>query len=391
MISVEQARDILHSQKTPQTIVRVPLPKAMGLVLAADIFSPIDVPVFDNSAMDGFAIAFAGEALSFEILGTVQAGDPPVFSLLPGQSVRIFTGAPIPNGTQAIVQQEWTQIEANRLVCRELPVPGMHIRYQGSQCFKGNLLLRKGQKLTYGHAGLLASVGLDSVSVLAPPRTGIIVTGNELQEPGMPLLPGQIYNSNQVMIYTALARLGLIPDFSTSVPDNPDLIIQTVAKALEVSQVLVVSGGISVGEFDYVQHALQANGVEMLFYKVLQKPGKPLWVGRKGSQWVFALPGNPAAVLTCFRLYVQPFLLSWMGQPSSFEADFHLQVSSPVVKKGDLTHFRKAIREGANQIRLLDGQDSFNLMPFSEGDALVELDARRSHWPEGSQLPVFLL
>jgi molybdopterin molybdotransferase len=193
------------------------------------------------------------------------------------------------------------------------------------------------------------------------------------------------------MIYTALARLGLIPDFSTSVPDNPDLIIQTVAKALEVSQVLVVSGGISVGEFDYVQHALQANGVEMLFYKVLQKPGKPLWVGRKGSQWVFALPGNPAAVLTCFRLYVQPFLLSWMGQPSSFEADFHLQVSSPVVKKGDLTHFRKAIREGANQIRILDGQDSFNLMPFSEGDALVELDARLSHWPEGSQLPVFLL
>ena len=264
----------------------------------------------------------------------------------------------------------------------------MNLRRAGSQCEQGQLILQEGTRITPGTLGLLASLGVEEVSVFAAPQVSIILTGDEVVEVGQALQPGQIYNANGPALLGYLSQLGISAVKVYKVKDDPNEVIRVIGEALASSDVLLITGGISVGDFDFVKEGLAENGVKTLFYKVKQKPGKPLLAGVKGSKLVFALPGNPASVLTCFMQYVKPSLGQWMGNPAAWEQARSYPLATNWEKQVKLTVFLKA-RLGAGIVEVLPGQESFNLLSFGSADGLIEIGEDQQALKEGTLLPFY--
>lgn len=383
-VAVQEAKEILKGLSLLGEKVQLPLQKALGYWTAGPIYAPMQVPSFDNSGMDGYAFAWANGGESRQLAQVVQAGTFPDFTLQPGTAVRIFTGAPVPKGADTVVQQEWVRVEGDRLFFDlEQLTQGMNLRRAGSQCEQGQLILAEGTRITPGTIGLLASLGVEEVSVFAVPQVSIILTGDEVVEVGQALQPGQIYNANGPALLGYLSQLGITEVKVYKVKDDPNEVIRVIGEALASSDVLLLTGGISVGDFDFVKEGLAENGVETLFYKVKQKPGKPLLVGVKGSQLVFALPGNPASVLTCFMQYVKPSLGQWMGNPAAWEQAISYPLANHWEKQVKLTVFLKA-RLVAGQVEVLPGQESFNLLSFGTADGLIEIGEDQQFLKEGT-------
>ena len=383
-IAVQEAKEILKCLSLSGEKVLFPLQKALGSWTASPIHAPMQVPSFDNSGMDGYAFAWADGGDSRRLAQVVQAGTFPDFTLQPGTAVRIFTGAPVPKGADTIVQQEWVRVEGDRIFFDlEKLNQGMNFRRAGSQCEQGQLILHEGTRITPGTLGLLASLGVAEVTVFAAPQVSIILTGDEVVEVGQALQPGQIYNANGPALLGYLSQLGITEVKIFKVKDDPNEVIRVIGEALASSDVLLLTGGISVGDFDFVKEGLAQNGVETLFYKVKQKPGKPLLVGVKGNQLVFALPGNPASVLTCFMQYVKPSLGQWMGNPAAWEQARSYPIATNWEKQVKLTVFLKA-RLGAGQVEVLPGQESFNLLSFGSADGLIEIGEDQQALKEGT-------
>jgi molybdopterin molybdotransferase len=229
----------------------------------------------------------------------------------------------------------------------------------------------------------LASLGVEEVSVFAAPLVSIILTGDEVVEVGQALQPGQIYNANGPALLGYLSQLGISTVKVYKVKDDPNEVIRVIGEALATSDVLLLTGGISVGDFDFVKEGLAENGVETLFYKVKQKPGKPLLAGIKGSKLVFALPGNPASVLTCFMQYVKPSLGQWMGNPAAWEQPSRYPLATNWEKQVKLTVFLKA-RLVSGVVEVLSGQESFNLLSFGSADGLIEIGEDQQALKEGT-------
>ncbi|TFV94181.1 molybdopterin molybdotransferase MoeA [Algoriphagus kandeliae] len=380
MISVSEAKAILQKQQIHRQVITIPISESCGYFLAEAVNSRLDVPSFDNSAMDGYAFCWNDEFLnnqkdtiSLQIVGEVAAGSFREQVLEKGQAVRIFTGAPIPPGADTVIMQEKVERQGDQIVIhKDYLVKGSHVRYRGSQCKEGSIVAKKGGKITPGTVSLLASVGIKEVSVWGLPTVSILLTGNEIKNVGEALEAGQIYNANGPALEAWLSSLGIGKITTRKVSDDKEKVIESIAQALEESDVVLVTGGISVGEYDFVQEAMQENGVETLFYKIKQRPGKPLFVGRKGDKMVFALPGNPASVLSCFMQYVKPFLLSLKGDSSAWEQFEWLPLMEGFEKKIPLTQFLKAEKLGS-QIRVLQGQESFNLISFGTASGFVEI------------------
>jgi len=369
--------------------VQLPLQKALGHWTASPIHAPMQVPSFDNSGMDGYAFAWKDGGVSRTLAQVVQAGTFPDFTLSPGTAVRIFTGAPVPKGADTVVQQEWVRVEGDRLFFDlEKLTQGMNLRRAGSQCEQGQLILAEGTRITPGTLGLLASLGVEEVTVNASPKVSIILTGDEVVEVGQALQPGQIYNANGPALLAYLSQLGIVYVKVYKVKDDPSEVIRVIGEALVSSDVLLLTGGISVGDFDFVKEGLAENGVETLFYKVKQKPGKPLLAGLKGSQLVFALPGNPASVLTCFMQYVKPSLGQWMGNPAAWEQARSYPLVTNWEKQVKLTVFLKA-RLVAGQVEVMPGQESFNLLSFGSADGLIEIGEDQQTLKEGTLVPFY--
>jgi len=371
MISIEQAADIIQSQNVQRSITERLIEESLGCWLAEEIISPFDLPSFDNSAMDGYAVS--GNSKSYRIVGEIQAGDTSVKKLRDGEAMRIFTGAKIPVNATAVVMQEKTRVEDDRLFVDDKVSEGQHIRRRGNELSSGQSVFEPGHLISPASIGMIGSLGYNTVKVFQKPSVRIISTGNELVPPGDTKELGQIYESNSYALQSALESYGFNCEGKNHIKDDFSAIKQGIAAFLESSDVLLISGGISVGDYDFVKQALEENGVQELFYKVFQKPGKPLYFGRRDNTFVFALPGNPASSLTCFYIHVLPLLQRISGAENSGLKQLKLPIDHEYDNRSDRPVFLKALIQNG-YVSILNHQSSSMIHSMAMGNALVFLN-----------------
>ncbi len=393
MISVEEAKKLILDTATPLLPVQLEISEALNQVLAETVFSPIDYPPFDQSAMDGFAV-FHSDILgqkAIDIIGEAPAGNPFQGKISEGQTVQIFTGAKIPEGADTVIIQERVSIEKGTIVPDGSPLMrGANIRGKGSQIKIGDIALHKGAVLNPGAIGFLAGLGIPSVSVFPKPKVSIIVTGSELQKPGTKLENGQIYESNSFALKAALESIDIAATRVSNIGDDEAVTKSSLAFAIENSDVILVSGGISVGKYDFVGKCLQELEVENIFYKIAQKPGKPMFFGKKEDCLIFALPGNPASALSCFYEYVLPALRIMQGFTEVFPNIKTLPITSDYAKKEGLSLFLKG-KTSEGKVKVLEGQESSNIGSFALADCLIYLPADKGRVEKGEMVEVHLI
>jgi molybdopterin molybdotransferase len=353
----------------------------------------MDMPPFAQSAMDGYAFRYESlePGVPKPVSYAVQAGMAELSRLRPGEAARIFTGAPVPEGADTVVMQEKTERTGDLVLIRDPALrQGANVRPAASQTQKGELAARAGTRLGPGAAGFLAGLGIAAAEVFANPETGIIITGKELVPPGQPLQMGQVYESNSVSLRVALAGAGIVPEMITQADDEAGLVYAAIEEGLACCRLLLITGGISVGDYDFVHEGLKKAGVQTIFYKVRQKPGKPLYCGRRGDTLVFGLPGNPGSVLSCFYQYVVPAIRQMKGMDPEPERKICLKLSDDFSKKPGLTHFLKGRTEG-DQVVILHAQESYKLNAFVESDCVVRLEEEMSEFRRGDLVRVYPL
>lgn len=390
MISVQEAIAIVHSSvSSTNDKITLELADALTYVLAEDLLSPIHMPPFRQSAMDGYAVNFEGN-YDFKLIGEVKAGDSQSYELKPGEAVRIFTGAAVPETSNAVAIQEHVERMDGIISVSQEIRPDMNIRPKGEQVATGDLALAKGTPLNSAGIGFLASLGIQQVQVYRKPRIHLLITGSELIDAGSDLKRGEIYESNARMLSSAIIDSGFGELKIWRVKDDYTSTRQIISDILTQCDFLLVSGGISVGDYDFVGKALADLGVKQLFYKVRQKPGKPLFFGKTDESYVFALPGNPASALTCFYMYVLPALNLFQGRPSFTLNRVSALSKSGFNKKGDRAQFLKAIYENGF-VEILEGQNSSMLHTFAHANALVYIPETKLEIEINNELEVILL
>ena len=292
----------------------VPLPAAEGRVVAAEAHAAIDLPPFDRTAMDGFAVRAQDvhDGAVLQVIGDLAAGGD-TLTVAPGTAARISTGAAIPEGADAILKVEDTTVEGDRVTAHASVREGLHIRLRAEDVRAGDVLSRPGDVLTIPRLSALASAGVATVSVPRAATVSLIVTGSELLPPGAPPEPGKIYESNSLVVNALLRAVGATVTQQPPIPDDFEATRAAVEAGLQ-SDILIVSGGVSVGPHDHVKPAFEACGVEEVFWRVRIKPGKPLWFGRRGKTLVFGLPGNPLSAIVGTAIFVLPALRSLRGE-----------------------------------------------------------------------------
>jgi molybdopterin molybdotransferase len=320
LISIDDARARVLDAVRPLAAEDVPVADALGRVLAEDVQSPIDVPPFDSSAMDGYAVVDGPEA-ELEVVGESRAGRPADRPVEPGTAIRISTGGAVPEGATAVVPVERSEpageaappSEPPRRIRVSASTPGDNIRRAGEDVRVGRVVLAAGTPLGPAELGVAASVGRASLRCSRRPRVAVLVTGDELTEPGRPLAPGGIYSSNGLALTAQAGRAGAVVTGRETVPDRAGETRAGLARALDDADVVVVSGGVSVGPHDHVKPALADLGVEERFWGVRLRPGKPTWFGTRGDALVFGLPGNPVSAMVAFHLFARPALAAMQG------------------------------------------------------------------------------
>ena len=392
MISVSEAQNkILETVKCSKA-VSLEISEATGYVLAKNISSPLDLPPFNQSAMDGYALIAEDFAQGKSILVTGESAAGKSFSksVSPGQAVRIFTGAEIPKNADAVVMQEKAVRQHDSLLIQEEHIlPGQNIRMKGSQIRKGMPALSKGLLLSPAGIGFLASMGLKKISVYRKPAVSVIVTGNELQEAGTILEKGKIYESNALTLQSALRHYGIENVKTFFAGDDEKQTRKKFRKALKKSDIILFTGGISVGDYDYVGKALEKEKVKEIFYKVKQKPGKPLYFGTKNKKYIFGLPGNPASVLTCLYEYVLPAIRKFSGYTDCLPQNVQLSLSKDFRKKKGMTCFLKAVTDFMT-VTPLEGQESYIMRTFAEANCLAVIPEESENVSAGDTIAVHL-
>jgi molybdopterin molybdotransferase len=368
MITVVEALDILNNVSIRKNEIVLPLHLSNNYILAEEVRSPINMPPFRQSAMDGFAIQINNDN-SYLIIGEIKAGDAANLKIEEGQAIKIFTGAKVPDDANAVIQIEKCSVIGQLLSLETVPKLNQNIRSIGEQILMNDIALPKDTFLNPAAIGFLAGLGITEVKVYKKPSVGIIVTGNELIQPGKPLTEGKVYESNGVMLQMALSGLTSEVNFYR-VFDEYQATKEAIQEAIDLHDVVLISGGISVGDYDFVYESLQEIGVETFFYKVNQKPGKPLFAGKFKDKFIFALPGNPAASLTCFYIYVKPLITKIFGFPSDSTQNNQAILKEDLVVNNTRSQFLKAKLEDG-QVSILSHQNSSMLNSFSIANALV--------------------
>jgi molybdopterin molybdotransferase len=375
MLSADQLLDALLERARGVTATEtVAVTAALGRVLAAPQTSSITVPPLDNSAMDGYAVRVADVAAAGVRLPVSQrilagsVGQP----LQPGTAARIFTGAPVPPGADAVLMQEYCGADGESVVINKLPRPGENIRRAGEDIEAGAQILARGIRIGAAEMGLAASVGLAELTVFKRLKVACFFTGDELVAPGTALHPGQIYNSNRYTLTGLLNGLGCeLIDFGI-VPDTLEATEAALAGAASIADVVITSGGVSVGEADYVKAAVEKLGrVEM--WKVAMKPGKPIVYGRVGDADFIGLPGNPVSAFVTFCLFVRPFLLKRIGAADVLYRAFAVQADFAWAKPGARREFLRAQLQPNGRLALFPNQSSGVLTSCAWADGLVDL------------------
>ena len=372
MISVEKAFELVHNHTNiAQKTIVLPIAEALGFVLSKDVVSPIHMPPFRQSAMDGYALGSLEEQ-TYTLVGEVQAGAHTDPKLQKGEAIRIFTGAPVPSTAKAVIMQEKVEVLNTQIRVQESPKNNANIRPLGEQIQKNDIALHEGLLLTASGIGYLASLGVTHIEVYQKPTIAIIATGNELVPPGQELKYGQIYESNSIMLSAALQNSGFTDITCLKVEDDYMATKTMLEQVIQQYDVVLISGGISVGDYDFVGKALRDLGVEEIFYKVKQKPGKPLFFAKKEKTTIFALPGNPASSLSCFYIYVLPVLRKISGYGDHEITRNTAIATSSYSKKGERAEFLKAIVKNGH-VTILDAQASSMLKSFALANALAYL------------------
>ena len=390
MITVKDAQENIIKNTSLAKIIEVDLSSALGSHLAVDLYSPHPIPFFNQSAVDGYAFNFNQLLASYTIVEKIPAGDTRRITINEGEAARIFTGSKVPDGCDTVIMQEFTKVENNQLfVDDENLKTGGNIRTKGYQVKQGDTALSKGSVLNPAAIGFLATLGITEVNVFTLPKVSILITGNELVPLGEKLAEGQIYESNSFMLKAAFEKMHISPRI-IHIKDDQKATTNAITNALNNSDIVVLSGGISVGDYDFVQQGILENGVTQIFYKVAQKPGKPLFFGKKENKAVFGLPGNPAAALTCFYEYIFPYINLSFGLKQAFLNQLQLPISKDIKQKPGRATFLKATTD-FKTVTPLEGQNSDALQSFAHANALLLTPADAAMIKKGELVTVHLL
>ena len=390
MISTEEAKLKIAENIIQLTSCIVPLDKAAGLILAKDIYAPVNIPAFPQSGMDGYAFAFSSIAKQIKIEGEQAAGHHLQTKVKPGTAVRIFTGAVVPDGADTVVMQEKIKVTDGFLYIEDDKLKqGDNVRLSGSEIAKDTLALNAGTRLTPAAIGFLAGMGIAEVDVIPNSRVSIIVTGNELQNPGTVAEYGKVYESNSFALLAALKQIHIHDVAVYTSADDITALTKVLSEALSKTDIVLMTGGVSVGDYDFTVKASENCGVQKIFHKIKQRPGKPIFFGKKENVLFFGLPGNPASVLTCFYEYVLPALEKLTAQKLQLEIK-QTPISSLYKKPAGITHFLKGIFDGA-QVHLPQGQESYKLNSFAKANCLVMIPELVTEAPAGENVEIHLL
>jgi len=403
MLSFEEALQAIEQAVVLRKKSILTLDRCSGAVLAEPVVTPFDIPRFTNSAMDGFAVcaadtsgATAAGPVALEIQETIGAGDTPSCPVKPGSCSAIMTGALIPQGADAVVKVEDTIRSAGTVCIRAEVAKGTHIRIQGGEASEGTVLAEAGLEVTPALMGLATSLGKESLSVYSPPGIGIVITGNEVLAPGSDYQPGTVIDAAGPALCDALARDGMRVTFCQYARDEHVLLRAIVNQAMQQSDVVVIIGGASMGEFDLVQDVVKELGIREVFWKAATKPGKPIWFGQSDKNSVFNLPGNPVSVLATYYLYVRYYLRRICGYQT--EKASLRQISARLdimLEKNDprLEFVRGRLHAGQEGYRvepiLLRG--SAMLSGMARADCLIQFPAEETRLEQGADVEVLVL
>lgn len=416
-MSVIQARAFIQQFLTPVIETeQLSTMHSLGRVLAEDIVSPCNVPNHDNSAMDGYAFKFIDANKGLSIIGTAFAGRPFAQQVNAGECVKIMTGAVIPDGADTVVMQERTDLIDGKITLTDINTitHGANVRLAGEDLQQDQTVLAKGHLLRPADLGLIASLGFAEVSVFRPLKVAFFSTGDELISVGKSLASGQIYDSNRYTLFGMLSRLGVVISDLGVVPDDPALLESTLLKAASENDVVITSGGVSVGEADYMKALLTKHG-EVLFWKINMKPGRPLaygkiFVGQKNSAsnnvdgevntngrsaHYFGLPGNPVATMVTFYQFVREALITLMGGAPKPLPLFNVECTEPIKKAKGRTEFQRGIlymiEDGSWKVKPLANQSSGVLSSMSAANCFIVLDETVGNCASGEMVKVQLL
>jgi molybdopterin molybdotransferase len=355
MITIAEARDRVLSAAAPLGTERVAIDDARDRVLAADLAAAGNVPPFPCSAMDGYALAPGDAGRILTVVGESRAGTPSPLPLGDGSAIRISTGGAIPDGATAVIPQEDVETRDGTIMTRTVVSAGDHIRGAGEDMRSGETVLSAGTTLGAAELGAAVAAGAGVLTVYRRPRVQVLCTGDELRAPGEPLGPGEIHNSNAPMLDALAAAEGAIVGTARRLPDDRAATEAGLEAALDGHDVVIVTGGVSVGPHDHVKPALAALGVEEVFWRVALQPGKPTWFGRRGAVLVFGLPGNPVSAVVTFLLFVRPALAALQGRSEATALETEAVLASAVRRNPD--------REQAVRVRLERRNGTLVAMP----------------------------
>ncbi len=407
MISLDAARSAVLDHTTPLPTTTATLVSASGCVLAQPLCTMLDLPSFDNSAVDGFGVHVADvtaaserSPIRLELTGTVRAGEDVGGDALPrGKAVKIMTGAAVPADVEAVIMREYCVEERDCVSIQRPAKPGENIRRKGEEFQIGQQVLDAGTRVTPAVVGLLATVGLTEVEVHCKPRVAVLVTGDELVKPGTALKPGQIYESNSFALAAILREIGIDDVQLLHLRDEREVITAGIRESLDGSDILITVGGVSVGDFDYVKEAMADLGVEQIFWKINMKPGKPNFVGvyRKetgANTLVFGLPGNPVSAQVSFHHLVKPAIMKMIGVTHVERQGLLAELATDIQHKPGRREFLRGVletKQGHPVVRPVSGQGSHMQGGLAKANCLIDVPADCPGFKQGEQVFVELL
>jgi molybdopterin molybdotransferase len=399
-MSVARAREYIRAFLEPVTAVeRLHIRAALGRVLAEDLHSTLDVPAHDNSAMDGYAVRFGdlrpADEVALKLIGTAFAGRPFEGEAGPGQAVRIMTGGVMPSGCDTVIMQERTRTADGQVIVPGGQQKGQNVRYAGDDIRQGAVVFKRGQVVRPAEMGMIASLGIGEVSVYRKLRVAFFSTGDELIPIGSALAPGQIYDSNRYTLYGMLKRVGADVIDMGVIRDDPAAIETAFMEAAQAADVVITSGGVSVGEADFVKQLLAKLG-DVLFWKIAMKPGRPLAYGKIGAAHFFGLPGNPVSAMVTFYQFVREALLVLMGVPKPQPLPVLKATCTSAIKKAPgRTEFQRGIlsqeADGQWTVRVTGDQGSGILSSMSQANCFIVLPDTQGNMQPGATVDVQLL
>ena len=378
MISEEEARNRILEAVSPTPERTVPLSGALGCFSARSVVAGLSLPAFDNSAMDGYAIVASSskKGARLQVIGEQPAGVDRQLRISPGEAVRIFTGAPIPAGADAVVMQEDTTREGGEIVVNVDVHPGEFIRRRGCDLAEGQKILGRGERIRTTTIALLASQGFADVTVGGQVNAAIVSTGDEVVTPGSKLDQGQIYDSNSALLQALAQHCGASVKSAEHCPDHRERLIQAIQRGIK-SHILVITGGVSVGEHDLVQAALRTLGAKIDIWRVAIKPGKPFLFGEAGGCAVFGLPGNPVSAFVTFLQFVHPAILKMMGANNLNLPKTSARLTADLTNEGDRPHYVRGRIENGTFVPV-GRQESHALFGLSQSNALLRVGVGES-------------